>query len=253
MIINACAISDIGNIRDKNEDNYYLSNECVDGAPFRKTVLENESSLICSVCDGMGGEHKGELASKIAVATINENISSIIDGEYSADSINELFLKANDNVFCISEKENRLIGTTMSLLCIYENLFVASNVGDSRIYHYSNGSLIQLSHDHTKAQLLIDVGLPVDKNSNYNHVLTQFIGIDTEEMIIEPYIVKGKISSNDMFLLCSDGLYDYISNEDIESIFSRNLGVDTITQMLVDTAKNNGSTDNVTAIVISVS
>ncbi|MGN0533088.1 MAG: PP2C family protein-serine/threonine phosphatase [Eubacterium sp.] len=253
MIINACAISDIGSFRNKNEDNFYLSDEFVDGAQYKKTTLRNAESLICSVCDGMGGEHKGDLASKIAVNTLQENISGIINDKYSINSINDLYLKANRNVFLSNEHKNRIMGTTMSLLCIFNHSFIASNVGDTRIYHYTDGSLFQLSRDHTKEQLLIDIGLIIDKNSNDNHMLTQFIGIDSEEMIIEPYIVTGSINRNDMFLLCSDGLYDHIPNEDIIRIISANHNVDTVAQMLIDKAKNNGSNDNITVIVISVS
>lgn len=252
MIINVCAISDVGNFRDKNEDNYFLANECVDGVNFKKTVLKNSESLICSVCDGMGGEHKGDLASKIAVNTLKENISAVIENKYCRDTINDLFLKANRNVFLSNKHKNRIMGTTMSLLCIYNNSFVASNVGDTRIYHYSNDSIVQLSQDHTQAQMLLNAGLFVDESSNHNHILTQYIGIDTDEMIIEPYIVEGTITNKDIFLLCSDGLYDYVSNEDIKRIIKMNDEVDFAAQMLVDEAKRNGSDDNITVIVVSV-
>lgn len=253
MIINACAISDIGNFRDKNEDNYFLANECVDGASLKKTVLKNTESLICSVCDGMGGEHKGDLASKIAVNTLQENVSAIIDDKYSFNSINDLYLKANRNVFLSNEHRNCIMGTTMSLLCIFNRSFIVSNVGDTRIYHCSNSSIVQLSQDHTQAQMLLNAGLAVDKNSNYNHVLTQFIGMNCEEMIIEPYIIEGTINNEDIFLLCSDGLYDYVSNEEINRIVSKNNNIECVAQMLVDEAKNNGSNDNITVIVVSVS
>lgn len=253
MIINACAISDIGNVRSKNEDNYYLKKRFVNGAQYRKTVLKNTKSLICSVCDGMGGERRGDIASKIAVETIKENANKLAHEKYTIESINDLYLKVNQNVIVSNNKNDGMMGTTMSLLCVSNHSFIASNVGDTRIYCFSKGTLSQLSCDHTRGQLLAKAGLKVDKTGDDNHVLTQFIGINSNEMIIEPHIVTGTVKNNDVFLLCSDGMYDYVSNKDIAKIVSLNCRVDITAQMLVDEAKKNNSNDNITVAVICVS
>ena len=252
MIINACAISDIGNVRENNEDNYLLANEYVDGNSLKKTKLFGAKFLVCSVCDGMGGEYNGKAASKIAVSTIRKNTFLLKLGKFKESAIKKLYFKANRSVFRSNTNTKCTMGTTMALLCINKGEYFASNVGDSRIYRYSQGILTQLSNDHTRAQFLINAGLSVDTNSSHNHVLTQYVGMDDNEMIIEPFITQGPINENDIFVLCSDGLYDYVSNNDIVHVLSSNPKLDDAAQLLVSLAKANGSTDNITVILANV-
>ena len=187
MRIQGYASTNVGKIRSNNEDNYYLCGRYrsdVSSALCFDNYSCDASKHLFSVCDGMGGTSFGELASLIAVQTLD-----VYKDDFD-DRIAEYTSEAN-RLICdeISTHGGKRIGTTFAVLSIFKGIARAYNIGDSRIYFMRDGKLTQLSVDHTQAQMMINHGLLTEeqaKNHRAKHILTQHLGIFPDEMLIEP-------------------------------------------------------------------
>ena len=251
----SAAVTDVGKVRDNNEDNYYLNgkyrentdmlnDECEDRTPRKKYVF--------SVCDGMGGEACGELASLIAV----KSLVKYADKKFK-ECVNDYVTYAN-KLIC-NEIENNggvRIGSTLALLYIDETGAYGYNIGDSRIYLMRDRCLKQLSRDHTLAQSMVDMGLLKSENMNSHsgkHKLTQHFGIFPDELVIQPYETEVvPIRENDVFIICSDGLTDMIDDKELASIACEKLSPKNMSSKLVDIAVKKGGKDNITVIVAKI-
>jgi len=254
--IECSAITYIGLVRENNEDNYYINGkykaDCnVDTEGF--VDRKQRDSYLYAVCDGMGGESFGELASMLAVKSLAEYQLTDIRGTISG------YIRKANKLICDEIVKNNGIrsGTTLALLYIYDNKAISYNIGDSRIYLLRDGDLYLLSEDHTEAQRLVKMGIikPEEAGSHKSrNKLTQHFGIFPDELVIEPFVSEEvKLRKNDIFLLCSDGLTDMVSEDDIADILSLE-GKDTtdMVKKLASKTQENGSKDNVTIIVVKV-
>lgn len=243
----AACISRTGKIRDDNEDNFLFNGKCLtEKNSGLKSPIYCESDTqdvqIFAVFDGMGGEDRGELAANTASRVLRSGLKSLSRKAASAgDLLEQSVCKMNRAVF---EKGcsvgARQIGTTAAILyCYLEQLYVC-NVGDSRIYRFHRGKLQLLTIDDTT------------NNPNVlNQQLTQFIGVDEDVYTIEPHIKKGEIIDNDIYLICSDGLYNMVSEKEIKKIISENSkDVAACVKKLSDKAEANGGEDNCTVVVV---
>ena len=255
--IESSAITHIGLVRTNNEDNYYINGKCrthseVVAEGYTDDIIRD--SYLYAVCDGMGGESYGELASMIAVKTLAVYQSS--DIRYT---IMEYIRRANMYI-CneLSKFKGVRSGTTLALLFIKGNKAISYNIGDSRIYLKRKRNLYLMSEDHTEAQHLVRHGL-LNENEvaghQSNNKLTQYLGILPDEMIIEPYVSQEiKLKKNDMLMICSDGLTDMVSNDEIADIMAQtHLDSAAIAKELAATAQEHGGKDNTTVVVVKVS
>ena len=254
--IESTVITHVGLIRSNNEDNYYINGRYkADNSVNAEGYADNEqrNAYLYAVCDGMGGESFGEVASLIAAKTLAEYQTTDI-----RQSVGDYIQKANA-LICDEINENNGIrcGTTLALLYIYGKKAISFNIGDSRVYIHRKGKLLLLSEDHTEAERLVRMGL-IDEESAKTHKsrnqLTQHLGIFPEEMIIEPYISEEiKLKKGDVFLICSDGLSDMVDNDDIADILAQKEKDTTeIAKELTEAAKAGGGKDNITVIVVRV-
>lgn len=233
------AATNVGNIRTNNEDSYYIP--------------ENSNGHVFILADGMGGHLAGETASKLAASIIseyleNQEINSEEDVELAI--INSIEL-ANKKIFKLSEDnlEYRGMGTTLSLVYIYNNKVIYTNIGDSRIYEIDDKTLIQLTKDDSFVNYLLDIGEITEdeaKNHPKKNVLTKALG--TSENI------KAKIEYREMkkgvkYLLCSDGLTNMVEINRIMKIINEN-SIDIAKDILIKEALENGGVDNITLILI---
>lgn len=257
MKIESTAITHVGLVRSNNEDSYYINGKYKsnnNAAAEGYTDTRQRASNLYAVCDGMGGENFGELASMIAVKTLAVYQTSDI-----RHTVSEYIKRANKYI-CIEIERNRglRIGTTIAILYLHKNKAISYNVGDSRVYLLRKGDLYLISEDHTEAQHMVKMGL-ISEEEAINHKsknrLTQHLGVFPHELIIEPYASQEiKIKKNDIFLLCSDGLTDMVSDDEIREILSINDADTTdIAKELAATAQTYGGKDNTTVIVIKVS
>jgi protein phosphatase len=120
-------------------------------------------------------------------------------------------------------------------------------LGDSRAYRYRQGEFMQLSVDHTDAAVIKERGI-----TNRRPRLTQYLGIDQQELILEPAISKGEIHKGDWYLLCSDGVTDMLSNFEIADIIHRAKNAEQCVTQIINAALEKGGRDNITAIVCRI-
>lgn len=246
------ATSIIGKIRGKNQDNFYLNGlfeKITDNETFLQDIFEEDNQLF-AVCDGMGGEAAGEVASLMAIESLNDFYHKGFEKRWSD------YIKAANKKICEYQTEHHIrMGTTFAGLCITPSRAVAVNVGDSRIYRIREGSIFQISKDHNEYQIMMEAGgKPDDRTARKaKSRLTQCLGIEENTCQLEPhteYITS--IKAGDIFLICSDGLYEGLSDQQINQIVHSNQSR-SITKSLVYSAELNGSRDNITALVVYVS
>ena len=254
--------SSIGKKLKINQDNFYFNGYINEDQKeyILKTNFPSKDEQILCICDGMGGEKYGEVASYIVakkLVSYKNRYSNLIDR--FDEHINSFVQSANKAV-CkfIQENNGERSGSTMALLCISpeKEEAVASNIGDSKVFLVRDNELRKISEDHNQAQSLVNLGVITEDEARTHKdksKLTQHIGIFPNEIIIEPYITDNIIlKEKDLFLLCNDGLTDMIDYDEIKTILCVDLPLKDKCQKLVDRANDNGGEDNITVILAEI-
>ena len=247
-ISGACK-SVIGNVRENNEDNYYfnfknLKQDNTGEDKISTMKFESVDNVVLSVFDGMGGESNGERASYLAANTLNKYLKDNVNNLFSWNDYVKL---ANKNI-CDEIYNNVRMGTTLAGIRFTENFFDICNLGDSKIFGLKNNNLVQISQDHTDENIQKKLNIAGVKS----YKLTQHLGIKENEMTIVPYIKKFNYETYDKIVICSDGLTDMVSNNEIKKILSLNIKPKDIVDKLISTALKNGGKDNTTVIVLDI-
>lgn len=245
--------SDIGCVREKNQDNFYFNGNVLDDYNTRHIFnrVTCEDDAIFAVADGMGGESFGEFASFCTVDLLRDSVNS--DMINSSDDIKSFVFKANQKICMKMEECQKKIGTTLALAKFKGNCVSFYNIGDSKCLLYRNGKVEQFSKDHTVVANLVRMNILTQeqaKTDKRRHQLSQHLGIFPEEFTISLYeSEKIEIKPNDIVILCSDGLTDALDFEDIAKIIESTQYIDEISERLVKEAIENGSKDNVTVLI----
>lgn len=250
LMLEAACGCHMGKIRRNNEDNFFFDGKCLEekNTGMHNTVCMDEplqNGLCLAVFDGMGGESFGETASFTAARAMQKSVRTLADYFVSEKKyLKRLCTQMNDAVV---EQQKLLqadrMGTTVAALYFSSRYVYVCNVGDSRAYRLRSGEFMQLSRDHVSAR-----PMPPGRKAP----LTQHLGIDPEEMLIEPYIAKGEVKKGDWYLLCSDGLTDMLDNFTICDIMIKNPDADICAQALIRAALEKGGRDNITAIICHI-
>lgn len=215
----------------------------------------NEDSLLVApplfvVCDGMGGHEAGEVASEIAINTISRLAPTKLD----ADALGHAVEEANLAIIEAADKGigRQGMGTTCTAAILDGDQLAIAQVGDSRAYLLHNGSLQQLTRDHSVVADLIESG-EITAAEARTHQWRSFI---TRALGLEPYtrpdLYEIDVEPGDRLMLCSDGLYSMVPDKEIEGIMSQAPSTQDATDMLVNAALEAGGSDNVTVIVADV-
>ena len=253
LFVQAVFLSNVGRVRRNNEDNVFFAGEIL--TKMHENVHRPDpmkfflfSQPWFAVFDGMGGEACGEIASHTAARCTKQlkEIKSKSQGNM-CDFLNSVCQEINAAVFRKSEELciNRM-GSTLAMLCLHGQNAYICNLGDSRIFRIRGHSLEQLSEDHTDAEELRKRGIQRKAR------LTQYLGINPEEVILEPHIESVRLKRKDTFLLCSDGLTDMLTNEEISSILCDRKNISDCAEKLVKCALEKGGKDNITVIVCRI-
>ena len=261
-VISAAACVNVGKLRDNNEDNLYfngvfLTEQTREQPADIESVCEDNRQFY-AVCDGMGGEQYGELASLLTVETIHRYACFLKSepGQEMETLIKQCIFEANGAVCAAQKSRNSArIGATLALLAIEGKNANIYNIGDSRVYLLRNGEFSQLSQDHTSAANSVRMGFMSAEEAKihpHRNRLTQYVGIDPAEMMIEAYRITVKMKKKDVILLCSDGLSDMTDESVIQRILYETSKPAEAARQLVDSALINGGKDNITAIVVTV-
>jgi len=239
MRIQHWAVSDKGNKRESNQDSY----------------LVNESLGLFIVADGMGGHSGGEVASSLAVQTVEQEIKTVKSTLLSCrEKLYKAYEQASVRIFDKAATESPELlgmGTTM-VSCYLENKRIyISNVGDSRCYLYSDQYLWQVTEDHSLMNEQIRSGLlRPDQVANFTgkNVITRSVGY---ERLVHPDIVDREVSVGETYLLCSDGLTGMVTDQKIAEIFNSK-PLQEVALALIQAALANGGDDNVTVLLIHI-
>lgn len=233
--------SEKGPVRLTNEDAFRIS-EMINNAYF------------ALVCDGMGGENGGEVASLLAANKIIDSVRENYRENMSANSIRDMLItavtSANALVHMKAEEDIGLhrMGTTVVAFLVVDEIAHIVNVGDSRAYLIKDNQIIQITKDHTMVQIYLEQGKITETealNHPQKHVITRALGA---ESIIDIDYCEVILHSSSNILICSDGLTNYVKESQILGIIQEN-DVEDAVHLLVDTALSNGSTDNITVVL----
>ena len=250
LFIDAACGCNIGKIRRNNEDNFFFDDKCLelDNQGLRNTACFSDAlknGLCLAVFDGMGGENFGEVASFTAARQMQTITRSLSD--YFVSERKYLLKLTTQLNNAIMEAQKALCtdrcGSTMAALYFSSGYVYACNIGDSRAYRLRDGEFLQLSVDHVEKR---------PEGERKKAPLTQHLGIDPEDMQIEPYIAKGKIAKGDTYLLCSDGLTDMLTNFEISDILMTCDEPTECVHKLIQLALEHGGRDNITVIVCRI-
>lgn len=236
------AKSDIGKIRNKNQDQVAVN---VNGA----------DQLLAIVCDGMGGHKAGEVASR---AMINY-MTGCFQGHPGFENGKEIQKWMEETIqnghafvkkLASTTEEQEGMGTTIVAAMCCENTIYLAHVGDSRAYYYQE-ELLLLTKDHTLLNLLLDQGSITPEQAEdfeQKNVLTQAIGA-TQGIEIAQQVMEVE---NGYLLLCSDGLFNMVSKEEIKGTIQQNNLIEDIGNILIDKANDYGGRDNISVVLVKL-
>ena len=242
-------ISDVGQMREHNEDHI---------------AWDKDLGLVI-VADGMGGHNAGEVASEIAVRSIQEALRDVLDPEMQeshsielSDAVREAITYANDEINR-EARENLAyngMGTTIVLTLFYKDRVISAPVGDSCTYRIRDEKLEQLTTDHSLVQEMLDNGYLSQEEAQMSasrNLITRALGIaDTVEVDVH----EEKIEYGDVYLMCTDGLTDLVTDEEIMNLLqdyrseTDGCNLEGATKSLVALANDKGGKDNISVVMV---
>lgn len=242
------AKTDPGLVRSHNED----------------AVEMNEVAGIAVLADGMGGYNAGEIASGIATATFRAKLELRLTEINAASrppsskvlqrSMVDAASAANRQIMetALNQPEYSGMGTTLVAALFHQNLIVLAHVGDSRAYRFRQGTLFQLTHDHSQLQEQIDAGLVSAEWARFapnKNLITRALGVIPQ---IDVETSAHLIEQGDLYLLCSDGLSDMLSREQMIELLNQDADINSTCKRLVEAANNNGGRDNISVLLAKI-
>lgn len=237
-----CAYStNIGAKRKINQD-----------ACLAATINHNgKDYYVFAAADGLGGHRSGEVASQMVIDHIVDHLCEVDD--YYNESDMSYFMNAiNSEIVRKSIHNPDLSGmaTTLTLCILAENKLSIAQIGDSRAYRINKHGIKRLTKDHSLVQMLIDEGRISEDDANIHpqkNVITRALGTDSKVKID---LYKYDINKDDIFLVCTDGLYNMVDEEDIMKITQNNNPQEAV-KKLINLANKNGGNDNITVLIFS--
>ncbi|SFL87385.1 Stp1/IreP family PP2C-type Ser/Thr phosphatase [Pelosinus propionicus] len=232
----AHVISDIGLVRETNEDSYIC-----------------DPPHLFIVADGMGGHVAGEIASKLAISTVNGYIQEHVGKDNLEILLKDAIIQANTSIYqmALSKEEFSGMGTTVTASYIDGDTIYWGHVGDSRMYLLRNGKLNQLTNDHSLVWELVQSG-NITRDEAYVHpkrnLLTRAVGTSCL-ITVDTGFVQWK--PGDIVLMCTDGLTNMVSEQNICTLMQKtDCEISSIVEELVNQAKDAGGFDNITVILL---
>lgn len=233
--IRYAARSDVGMLREGNEDSAYAG------------------SHLLAVADGMGGHVGGEIASAAAIDALRKLDQDLPANELLA-ALEQTVKTANDNLHRIVETEPKLqgMGTTLTAMLWADDQIALVHIGDSRAYLLRDGSLFQITHDHTLVQSLVDEGrISPDEAATHPQRSLLLRALDGRGEV-DPDLSLREAKEGDRYLLCSDGLSGVVTAETIFQVLTDVDEPDQAVRQLIDLANRGGGPDNITCVVADV-
>lgn len=241
MQLAVAARTDVGMMRAGNEDNYFAD--------------ATRSRGLFIVADGMGGHAAGEVASEMAVQIVSRELGDVREmTDAAAAKLASALKRANEAIFerTMSEVDKQGMGTTASVLLLLDGRYLIGQVGDSRVYLLRDGTLTQLTKDHSYVQEQVDAGFLTAEQARYHpysNVITRCVGAGND---VEPDTYTGELRAGDVFLVASDGLTGMVDDRRLQQLLLARAAPQRIVDALISEANGRGGLDNITAIVVQV-
>ena len=241
-MLQAFVLTDVGKMRSVNQDAIYSSTEPVGPLPN-----------LFIVADGMGGHNGGEIASQSAVTYFCDYIkaSKKVSAEGALDLMTSAAHSANKSVLSQAELSPKLVGmgTTLTACTIFGNKCNIVHIGDSRAYVVTPSTITQITHDHSYVNEMVKAG-QITENEAKDHpkrnILTRALGI-APDITVDGHIYE--LESGSVILLCSDGLFNMVSEESIKDLINSEQEP---TAALVTAANDSGGADNISVIIVKI-
>lgn len=237
----AYSATDVGKIRKVNQDSVFCSDKPVGNLPN-----------LFIVADGMGGHKAGDLASKLAVETIVDVVSSMEEKD-PITLMGKAIHRANDAVLGKARESEAFngMGTTAVLACIKDNMLYVANVGDSRLYVIDK-EITQITRDHSLVEELVSLG-QLDRaqarTSKNKNIITRAIG--GMQLVMADYF-ETRLKGGEVILMCTDGLTNMVEDSEIMNLVKQKADLPARVENLIRSANNHGGRDNVGVILIEV-
>jgi len=241
-------LSDRGNYREENED-------CLGHVVPDTPALVRSQGWLFALADGMGGQEKGEVASRLAIDTAVSGFRTMPKGVMHVSLLPRLVQEANSAVYDkghVTKSGSGNMGTTLVLCALRFDSAVLSHVGDSRGYLFRDGKGVQLTLDHTMVAEQLRLGLMSQaeaQTADNRHILTRSLG---NELFVAADTITVNIIPGDILLLCSDGLHDSVPHTTMGRIIESNKDLKGMTEALHAAAIKSGSEDNISVQLIRV-
>jgi len=235
--------SDVGKRRNTNQD-------------FAATYVNKANITLALLADGMGGHRAGDVASRQAVSEIGTawEQTTLTDSEKTAQWLIQKIQQESQAIYQKGQTQEELngMGTTIIAVALFGDQFTIANVGDSRAYLLRNHTLTQITEDHSLVNELVKSG-QITAEMALNHprknVLTRSVGLPSE---VEVDVAIHYFGAQDYLLVCSDGLTNMVSDQEIAATIEGTPALETIVQQLIDQANARGGVDNITVLLIKV-
>lgn len=232
--------TDVGLVRTNNEDTFHV----------------NPQAKFCLVADGMGGAAAGETASRLFAQAARKVFAdrTVTDEQDAIHLVQLTFRQANEQILNHVEKnpEHKGMGCTAELLAFTSTGFVIGHMGDSRTYRLRQGTLKQLTKDHSLVQDQIDQGLITESQArthSMRNVILRAVGVRPSPALDT---LRGPIYSGDLFMLCSDGLTDLVEDDTITQALNQDADISKKIDHLINLAKQAGGKDNITVVLAEI-
>lgn len=249
--VEASVVCHMGQVRTNNEDNLYffgkyLPMEHIGTEGSQTRVFQTNQPEAVGVFDGMGGETCGEIASYTAVKGFAETIKlEEITSTYITAFFNDL-----NRIICEKARNKHIaqMGTTASVVFFKDDKAIVTNLGDSPVFLFRDGQMRRIFKPHTNEELL------KANNIHRKPALTQFLGLDHDGMLLEPYYYEFELLAGDLILVASDGLTDMLTDMDIRNtVNNSSMSVEERMNSLLNQTIEKGAVDNTTIILCEVS
>lgn len=248
--------TDIGLVRKTNEDAFVIA-DLTGGKLVKEQKIARlkvgEQGVLLAVSDGMGGASAGEVASAMVVASMRRSMTSTSDAPGNAP-VKQAAEEANREVWTAAREPGRTgMGATLTALHLRGTAVEIAEVGDSRAYLLRGGSLLQVTRDQSYVQFLVDSGAMTPEQAEtapLKNVILQAMG---QKPDVSVALGRLELRENDCFLLCSDGLSNLVSAEEMRQVMLAAPRLDAACATLVELANQRGGDDNITVLIGGVS
>ncbi len=244
MVLDIYGASDVGCVRELNEDSF-----CTYG--FEDGNMDG----FCLISDGMGGHNAGEVASQKTIQFVAEGLigkMQATDEEITPKELSRIIADANEKIYTMALKNPNQSGMGATLVGLYlgQDKAYVFNVGDSRTYACRGDELRQISRDHSVVEEMVLAGTLTREEARLHpqrNIITRAIGTDPS---VETDLFEFDYLPGDCVLLCSDGLSGMIEEDEIRDILKQDVNAEAMVSALIERAKDCGGNDNITAICI---